>query len=131
MASLDKFGALAAKFSQEADFTMVYIEEAHPTEEANFNGNIEISSHQNLEERLAAAGILLDKMAGRMEVDRISLLVDTMANTISKAYCALPERLYVVLDGKISYEGREGPWGYNVAEVEEHLKLLAGSKKSL
>ena len=63
---------------------MTASKEAHPAEEANFTGNIEISSHQNFEEKLAAAGILLDKMAGRMEVDRIPLLVDTMANTLSK-----------------------------------------------
>ena len=44
-----------------------------------------------------------------------------MDNKAGTAYAAMPERLYVVLDGKIVYEGDLGPFGYNLDEVEQYL----------
>ena len=46
MAKLGQFGKMTAKFSSSADFVTVYISEAHPSEEANFSGNIDISQHK-------------------------------------------------------------------------------------
>ena len=46
MAKLGQFGEMSAKYSSLADFVTVYISEAHPSEEANFTGNIEIASHK-------------------------------------------------------------------------------------
>ena len=46
MAKLGQFGAMTAKFSSLADFITVYISEAHPSEEANFTGNIDIAQHK-------------------------------------------------------------------------------------
>ena len=46
MAKLGQFGKMTAKFSSLADFVTVYISEAHPSEEANFTGNIDIAQHK-------------------------------------------------------------------------------------
>ena len=48
MAKLGQFGKMTAKFSSSADFVTVYISEAHPSEEANFTGNIDIAQHKVL-----------------------------------------------------------------------------------
>ena len=48
MAKLGQFGAMTAKFSSSADFITVYISEAHPSEEANFTGNLDIAQHKVL-----------------------------------------------------------------------------------
>ena len=45
-----------------------------------------------------------------------------MDNKAGAAYAAMPERLYIVLDGKIVYEGDQGPFGYNLDEVELYLE---------
>ena len=39
-------------------------------------------------------------------------------------YCGFPERLYVLMDGKIVYTGDTGPMGYSVNEVETFLSKL-------
>ena len=46
MDKLAQFGEMTAKFSSLADFVTVYISEAHPSEEANFTGNIDIAQHK-------------------------------------------------------------------------------------
>ena len=118
MASLVKFGALRTKFSGLADFASVYIAEAHPVEKANFTGNIVISTHETLEDRLKAARVLQSSMQG--EDNRI--LVDSMQDVANELYAAFPERLYVILDGKVVLEGKPGPFGYNIAEIESFLE---------
>ena len=102
MASFSKFCGLRAKFSGLADFVTIYIAEAHPRERPNFGGNLEIATHQVLEDRIEAAKILLD----HGDDEDITILVDTMSNNASKAYAANPERLYCILDGKIVMEVR-------------------------
>ena len=54
--------------------------------------------------------------------DNYDILVDLMDNKAATAYAAMPERLYVVLDGKIAYEGRLGPFDYRLEEVEQFLE---------
>ena len=138
MAKLGQFGQMTAKFSSLADFVTLYISEAHPSEEANFTGNIDIAEHkvrslgrtenvpsllrdhlQNFEERLEAAEILRDYKKAE---DNYEILVDLMDNKAGTAYAAMPERLYVVLDGKIVYEGLQGPFDYRMDEVELYLE---------
>jgi len=117
MANLSKFSTIRAKFSGLADFVAIYIAEAHPMERPNFSGNLEIATHTVLEDRLEAAKIL----SANMDKDQ-AILVDTMHNYASLAYGALPERLYVVLDGQIVLEGKQGPFGYNLGEIETYLE---------
>lgn len=54
------------------------------------------------------------------------LLVDSMANQAMINYCATPERLFIILDGKVVYEGAKGPVGYHLEEVDEWLKKWKG-----
>ena len=74
---------------------------------------------QNFEERVEAAEILLDYKKAE---DNYDILVDLMDNKAGTAFAAMPERLYVVLDGKIVYEGDLGPFGYKLDEVEDYLE---------
>jgi len=122
MAVLENFGKLTAKYSHCADFQVVYIEEAHPSERPNFTGNLSISTHQTLEDRVAASKLLETVSSSS---DMYNVTVDLMDNTASVAYAALPERLYVVLDGEIILEGGQGPFDYNLEEVENLLKSFS------
>ena len=40
MSVLEKFGEMSAEYSHCADFATIYIEEAHPSEKANFSGKL-------------------------------------------------------------------------------------------
>ena len=44
-----------------------------------------------------------------------------MDDRANKAFAALPERIYVILDGVIVYEGGLGPFDYKIEEVEAFL----------
>ena len=102
MANIGKFGALRTKFAGLADFVTVYIAEAHPAERKHFSGNFDISTHTNMEERVKAATTLVER--ARDSLGDCTILVDPMDDRASLAYAALPERIYVVQDGNITYE---------------------------
>lgn len=99
-----------------ADFLIVYICEAHPTDEWRWNNNIEIVQHRSQQERCAAAKHL-------KKVSRCSspVVVDTMDNEATRAYGAYPERLFIIQEGKIVYEGGTGPYNYRLSEVQQWL----------
>lgn len=55
------------------------------------------------------------------------MVVDTMWNTANVAYGATPERLYIIKDGKILYQGGVGPFLYDLSELSGYLnKIIAG-----
>jgi len=124
MANLDQFGKLRQNFSEVADFVTVYIAEAHPAERGHFKvggegGNYDIDTHANIADRLSAAATLREEAGRALEGCRI--LVDPMDDRANIAYAALPERLYVVQDGRVIYQGGLGPFDYKISDVEAFL----------
>jgi len=124
MANLDKFGKLRQNFSEVADFVTVYIAEAHPAERGHFKvggdgGNYDIDTHANIADRLNAATTLREEAGDALKGCKI--LVDPMDDRANIAFAALPERLYVVQDGQIIYQGGLGPFDYKISEVEAFL----------
>ncbi|CAM9332213.1 unnamed protein product [Rangifer tarandus platyrhynchus] len=100
------------------DFLIIYIEEAHASDGWAFKNNVDIKSHRNLQDRLRAARLLLDRSP------QCPVVVDTMKDQSSSCYAALPERLYVLQEGRILYKGKPGPWNYNPEEVRAVLEKL-------
>lgn len=116
MANLEKFRKITEDFSNVADFVLVYIAEAHPTDGWAIDGNVEIANHKAMEDRFAAAAKMLS-----MEPQTCPVLVDQMDDKCNKAFAAIPERLYIVQDGIIIYKGGRGPWDYRINEVRDFL----------
>ncbi|XP_034508896.1 type I iodothyronine deiodinase-like [Ailuropoda melanoleuca] len=83
-----------------------------------FKNNVNIRTHRNLQDRLQAARLLLDR------TPRCPVVVDTMENESNWRYAALPERLYVLREGRILYKGKSGPWNYHPEEVRAVLEKL-------
>ena len=110
---------LSVRFSSCADFAAVYIEEAHPAEAPNFGGNVQIDQHKTIKERVEASKMLEQFRQNKTD---FNILVDLMQNKASKAYAALPERLYIIKDGVIIYEGGQGPFDCKLEDVEEFLE---------
>jgi len=126
MGSLEKFSNLRQNYSQIADFVLIYIAEAHPAPPAggkeHFTGNYDIETHRRMEQRVAAAQTF--RKEGGSHITGCTILVDPMDDRANHGYAALPERLYVILDGTVIYEGGLGPFDYKLEEVEDCLRKM-------
>jgi type I thyroxine 5'-deiodinase len=86
----------------------------------NRRSGVAVLEPATTEERLAvatacAAGL---KMAMPMAVDGLD-------NAVASAYGGWPDRLYLVRrDGRIAYQGGEGPFGFKPAELEAAIDTL-------
>lgn len=116
MARLQAYQRLAAQRLDFADFLLVYIEEAHPCDGwLSTDAAYQIPTHQCLQDRLRAAQLMLQGAPG------CRVVADTMTNASNAAYGAYFERLYVILDGKVVYQGGRGPEGYKIGELRNWL----------
>ncbi len=63
--------------------------------------------------------------AKRFEKNNLTfpIYVDAISDETCLAYGALPDRLYIVMDGTVEYEGALGPGVYDVNEVNFSKKL--------
>ena len=95
---------------------------AHPSESGDLPESYEfkIATHEQFEQRIEAAQSLKHKFKP-LNIT-CPLLVDFMDDKANKAYGALPERLYILLNGKIVYMGGQGPMDYKIDEVEDWLR---------
>jgi type II thyroxine 5'-deiodinase len=95
----------------------VYIEEAHPSDGwATGGDNPDIKQHRTQAERNAAAMQLLEVADPHCPV-----YIDTMDNHANHEYGALFERLYVLREGRVGFQGGRGPLEYSVAAMEAWL----------
>ncbi|XP_033749304.1 thyroxine 5-deiodinase-like [Pecten maximus] len=122
MVKLKRFNSLVTRFTNVADFIIVYIEEAHPSDGWAFTNNVEISSHRSLSDRMDAAKHL--KVIGQ---PKCPILVDDMNNAANSHYGAYYERLYIIKENLVVYEGERGPAGYKIEEVENWLDRYVGN----
>uniref|UniRef100_A0A6I8P1M1 Iodothyronine deiodinase n=1 Tax=Ornithorhynchus anatinus TaxID=9258 RepID=A0A6I8P1M1_ORNAN len=117
MVRLRSFQRLAARFLDVADCLLVYIEEAHPSDGwVSSDAPYDIPKHRCLQDRLRAARLMQRGAPG------CRLAVDTMDNAASAAYGAYFERLYVVQDARVVYQGGRGPEGYKISELRLWLE---------
>lgn len=117
MANLARLKMIQAKFADKATFLTIYTREAHPTEGGDYiDYFLPVKHHQSLQDRMEAAGELLqlEKLPG-------PLLIDNMKDEACLSYGSFPDRLYVLLDGIVVYQGEVGPHGYLPRLVEEWL----------
>lgn len=49
------------------------------------------------------------------------MLVDSMSNCGDELYEANPERLFIIENGIVAYQGGMGPFLYSITEVDENL----------
>jgi hypothetical protein len=118
---------------------MIYIREAHPVDGWWLGKGVpglimkfyapkaamDVYDPITIEERRAVAG----ECETALQYG-IRTYVDDMDDTVSKAYAALPTRLYLVgLEGNVVYTGGLGPYGFKPGElgtaIEDYLTCLA------
>ncbi len=115
-------------YKDRAEFFLVYIREAHPdsvlfTQVDGKEVLKKIAQTDDEDHRGENAQQCLASLKLSMPT-----LLDKPDNKVNQAYAAWPDRLYVVgIDGKIAYQGAQGPKGFKVEEVENWLKKNVGS----
>ena len=117
------------RFRDQMEFFVVYVQEAHPTDgwqaEGNLTDGVLFRQHQDYDERDGMAQTC--SLALHMD---IPTLIEEMDNEIDEAYGAAPERLYVIgADGSVVYHGGVGPNFFDVDGWEqaiEHCLKKAG-----
>lgn len=115
------------RFGNQVEFFVVYIREAHPTDEWQVESN-------------ESEGILFQQpttLAARTEIAQvcslgldlsIPTLIDDMQNSTDLKYYALPDRLYLIgRDGRVAYRGGPGPFGFVAAELERAIEEYSGT----
>lgn len=100
---------------------MVYIKEIHSTDgwqvKENERDGVLFRQHRSMEERVEVGQTCMRKLDLEMPA-----VVDAMDDAVSKAYAALPERLYLVgRDGRVAYKGGVGPMFFRPAEWERAI----------
>lgn len=50
------------------------------------------------------------------------ILVDGMDDSLCRAYAAMPERFYIILEGKVLVAGDQGPAMYDLRALEDWIK---------
>ena len=104
------------------EFFVVYIREAHPTNEWQVEDNedqeILYTQPVTLDERAHVA----NACALRLQLS-IPTLLDDMTNSTDLKYYALPDRLYLIgRDGRVVYRSAPGPFGFIAAELEKAIE---------
>ena len=69
--------------------------------------------HKNLEDRIKAASEIQ-----KLKPD-IPMFIDSFDNRLNKAFGAYPERLYIIQDNIVMYQGKMGSFRYRLNEVDE------------
>jgi len=119
MADFDSICRMSADNADLADFVVVYIEEAHATDGWALSDNAhQISVHRSIEDRVTAAA----KLSSFTLPGNMTVVVDTMSDELNRVYGALPERLYIIENGLVVYEGDTGPFNFSPDEVSDWLK---------
>ena len=122
------------------EFLSIYIREAHPIDGWWLGGGLTGKLARMMLGSKAATDIYDPKVinerqavAGRCELElgyEITTIIDTMDDSVSKAYAAHPTRLYLVgKDGRVVYAGGLGPFDFKPNELGEALNNYLGNKE--
>lgn len=109
MQSVGSIEKLYENYKSKANFYVIYIREAHPTDGwVVKNNKFKITDPKSLEERQKAARDFAKELKLTLPI-----LVDTLDDQTNNLYGGWPDRVYVIdADGKIALKGGMGPGGF-------------------
>ena len=128
---------LYKRYHNRVKFLVVYIREAHPVDgwwlgsglpglliKKRYRVVTDVYDPKTIQERRAVAERCEETLRYGIET-----YVDGMDDEVSKAYAAMPTRLYLIgMDGRVVYAGGLGPFGFKPMElksaIEEYLTRL-------
>ena len=130
-----------------ANFVNVYLAEAHGADDqfaihSPLQKVQHINNTKNMKERVDAnkelVNLWMDDIDDKNEFKRLMIndtaegrfnfLIDNMKNEMHQAFVAMPERLYIIENYKVVYQGGIGPFYYDLNEVKQYLKTYSNKK---
>lgn len=116
--------ALHDEFGSQAEFLMVYIREAHPSDAWQVSSNERDGVVHRSPRDLAERSDLARTCVAELDVG-FTAVVDGLDEATDEAYTAWPERIYLVgSDGRVLYKSLPGPFGFEPDELEAALRAL-------
>lgn len=115
--------AVQRRFKDQAEFVMVYVREAHPTDgwKMGSNGRMGVAVKQptTTAERVEVCAQFRKKLDPSLTV-----AVDEISDPAGNGYSGMPARLYVIDPaGKVAYKSGRGPFGFKPNEMEQALSM--------
>lgn len=124
--------ALRERYQKEANFLMVYVREAHPTDgwkmESNTRVGVAVAQPTSFDERAAVCTQFCQRLK-----PSIPVAVDELDDRVGNAYSGMPARLYVIdRGGLVAFKSGRGPFGFKPPELEQALvmALLEANQES-
>jgi hypothetical protein len=113
--------ALHERYKDDANFLMIYVREAHPTNgwkmESNARAGVAAAQPTRFDQRLAVCAQFCERLKPTMPV-----AVDEMNDAVGNAYSGMPARLYVIdRQGLVAFKSGRGPFGFKPGELEQAL----------
>lgn len=123
---MDALEGLHRQYGDRVAFFVVYIKEAHPEEGwvlgRNRRADVRVNDPTSDEQRVQVA----QTCAVRLRIE-MPVLVDGIDNAVASAYGGWPDRLYLIgRDGRIAFQGGEGPFGLKPPELEAAIRSELG-----
>ncbi|ESO88331.1 hypothetical protein LOTGIDRAFT_165775 [Lottia gigantea] len=116
---IGEFNSAAEEFGAQADFLLVYVKEAHPTDEWALGFNkFNYKQQKNLNSRLETATQVRHYFKIKTPV-----VADTMSNVTCVSYSAFPIRVCIIKDNRIQFLTHFDPMGgsYNIFEQVKQM----------
>jgi Iodothyronine deiodinase len=112
---------MAARYRDRVHFLAVYIREAHPEDgwilPENRRSGLAVHEPSTDEERHTVASTCATKLRMKMP-----MVFDGLDNAVASTYGGWPDRLYLVgRDGRIAFQGEEGPFGFKPEELAKAI----------
>jgi hypothetical protein len=119
------------RYRNRANFLMVYVREAHPTDgwrmDSNDRFGVTTQQPKTYDERVSVA-----QKCSRLLDLGFPMLVDTIDDVVGSRYSGMPGRLYLIgRDGKVAFKSGRGPYLFKPAELEHSLVMLLQEEGAL
>ncbi|QEH33718.1 transaldolase/EF-hand domain-containing protein [Aquisphaera giovannonii] len=124
------FEKLYRRYGDRANFVMVYVREAHPTDgwrmESNDRLGVSTAQPTTYDERVGVA-----QRCGKLLGLGFPMLVDSIDDAVGARYSGMPGRFYLIdRQGKVAFKNGRGPYGFKHDELEQALVLLLQDEES-
>ena len=112
---------MAERYGDRVHFLAVYVREAHPEDgwilPENRRSGVAVTDPKTDDERRFVASTCAANLRMRMP-----MAFDRVDNAVASAYGGWPDRLYLIgQDGRIAFQGGEGPFGFKPEELERAI----------
>jgi hypothetical protein len=115
---------LFLRYGDRANFAMVYVREAHPTDGWSMSSNERVGVHLPQPATYDERAKVAETCRRTLDLD-LPMLVDTITDDVGARYSGMPSRLYLIDgSGQVVYKSGRGPFGFKPAELEQSLLFL-------